>query len=196
MSIPPRLVSIEGLSGVGKSTISRILANEWGAEIIATVPKEFDGLRRFLDRSDMNSIHARFCFFLSAVLYNEKNIRTALTDGRNVVVESYLFRTIASHRGMGSGLSIGFPQDILMPNPALYLTCEEGERRQRCNRRVKEKTFWDELAEQQAAMVLYEYSQFNMTPIDTTHQAPEAVVASILKILQKGTDHENKERMG
>lgn len=185
MSTSPRFISLEGLSGVGKSTVLQLLAEELKAEIVATVPKEFTNLRRFMDCSDRSLINARFCFFLSAVLYSEEKIRMVLAGGRSVVAESHLYRTIAFHRGMGSELSIGLPTDILMPNPVFHLVCEDEERRRRRKERVKAETFWDRLAEQHTVAVLREYYQFSMTYVDTTRRSPEAVVAFIQEVLQR-----------
>lgn len=181
-----QFVSLEGLSGVGKSTISRMLAETMCAELVGTIPYTFSDLRKVLDRSNMTSIHARFLFYLAAVLEGEKSIRTILQSGKNVVVESYLYRTIAFHRGMGSDIDISIPESILLPDVIFHLVCEEGERQQRRRMRQKQETYWDRLAEQNTKNILREYHRFQMKVIDTTYLEPEVVVNEIISHLKGG----------
>lgn len=177
-----KFISFEGLSGVGKSTISRLFAEKIGASLVGTIPQSFVGLRRIID-AETTSIHARFLFYLAAVLEGEKSLKIALYSGGNVVVESYLYRTIAFHRGMGSDIKISIPKDILLPDIVFYLTCEEKERQKRRRRRGKRETCWDCLAEKNADKILQEYQQFDMNSIDTTHFKPEQVVDELINRL-------------
>ena len=62
-----KFISFEGLSGVGKSTISRLYAEKIDAKLIGTIPEQFSSLRKILDTPTTN-IHARFLFYLAAVL--------------------------------------------------------------------------------------------------------------------------------
>lgn len=173
-----RFISIEGLSGVGKSTTSKLLAQQLNAEVVGTIPPNFQELRRFLD--NLYSIHARFCFFLAAVFYSAEEIKKIVEDGKNVVTESYLYRTIAFHRGMGSNLLFELPKDILLPNYAFHLTCDEQERQRRRMERKKSETYWDRLAENNSAIILQEYTRFQMFEIDTSILRPEEVIAQIV----------------
>lgn len=173
-----QFISFEGLSGVGKSTISRLYAEKIGAKLIGTIPESFSSLRKILDTPTTN-IHARFLFYLAAVLEGEKSLKVALCS-KNVVVESYLYRTIAFHRGMGSNLDISIPEDILLPNVVFYLTCEEKERQRRRVARGKRETYWDCLAERNADNILHEYQHFKMDSIDTTHLKPEEIVDKLI----------------
>lgn len=177
-----RFISFEGLSGVGKSTISKLFAEKIGASLVSTIPQSFVGLRRIID-TETTSIHARFLFYLAAVLEGEKSLRIAMYSGGNVVVESYLYRTIAFHRGMGSNIRISIPKDILLPDIIFYLTCEEKERQKRRRKRGKHETYWDCLAEKSTNKILQEYRQFDMNSIDTTHLKPEQVVDELINCL-------------
>lgn len=173
-------ISLEGLSGVGKSTVSKLLANKIGAEIVGTIPEIFDGLRKTIDASETTSINARFLFYLSAVLEGEKQVRKLLNAGETVVVESYLYRTIAFHRGMGSEFGVSIPNDVLMPGTIFHLTCDQSERKARREKRKKKETHWDFLAEKNAKAILREYSEFPMEVVDTTYLTPEDVVEELV----------------
>lgn len=178
-----KFISLEGLSGVGKSTVSKLLAETIDAELIGTIPEVFSNLRRVLDGSETTSIHARFLFYLAAVLEGEKSIRNTLQFGRSIVVESYLYRTIAFHRGMGSDLNILIPKSIRLPDFVFHLTCKEAERQRRKRIREKRETYWDYLAEQNTENILREYQRFEMNILDTTNLRPEQVMAEIINRL-------------
>ena len=176
-----RFISLEGLSGVGKSVVSKVLATRLHAKLMRTVPRQFAGLRNVLDAS--RDIEARFCFFLSAVFYASGEINRVLQSGRTVVVESYLYRTIAFHRGMGSRLEISLPEEVIMPTDVFLLTCEEEERQRRRTAAQKRNSYWDELAEANSSQIRQEYEGFDTTIVDSTRRSPEEVAEFIRTIL-------------
>ena len=180
-----KFISFEGLSGVGKSTISKLLAEKIGAGLVGTIPQKFGDLRKVFDHSEATSINARFLFYLAAVLEGGKSIEEVLSAGKNVVVESYLYRTIAFHRGMGSNLDIFLPSDVLLPDVVFHLVCEEVERQRRRKVRKKHETHWDRLAEQNAERILREYGRFEMNILDTTRLQPEEVVEKLIGLLNE-----------
>lgn len=177
-----KFISFEGLSGVGKSTISKLFADRSGASLVDTIPQSFVGLRKIID-AETTSIHARFLFYMAAVLEGESSLKIALCSGGNVVVESYLYQTIAFHRGMGSDIKITIPKDILLPDIVFYLTCKENERQRRKSKRGKRETYWDRLAERNTDKIVQEYKKFEMVSIDTTNLKPEQVVNEVLNHL-------------
>ena len=172
-------VSLEGLSGVGKSTVAPLLAQELGAEIVPTVPADFSSLRKQLDETA--SIDARFCFFLCAVIHSGGTVARYLDSGQHVVVESYLYRTIAFHRGMGAKLLVDCSHLEVLPTHVFHLTCSNSERlRRRAERQAPaRRTIWDARAEVSVAEILREYSRFPMQVIDTTQLTPSEVVEDI-----------------
>lgn len=179
------LINIEGLSGTGKSTIAELLTSEINAKLERTVPEKFSELRKLIDQS--KSINARFCFYLSAVFYSIDNIEKNLGLGKNVVVESYFYRTIAFHRGMGSELDIIIPENVLKPTLNIYLECDPKELEKRKKSRVKEINYWTRLSDNNEYEIYKEYSKYKeqMFTIDSTALSP-------VEIVQKIVDHINK----
>lgn len=180
-----RFISLEGLSGVGKSTVSILLAERIGADFVGTIPQAFNELRKMIDGSEITNINARFLFYFAAVLEGEKSIKTILESNRTVVVESYFYRTLAFHRGMGSDLEVSIPPTALMPDRIFQLTCEESMRRQRRQSRNKYETYWDRKAEQNTENILREYQKLYMETIDTTYLSLNQVVENIVDRLDR-----------
>lgn len=176
----PLFIDIEGLHGVGKSEIVMGVARAINAEYIPTVPDEFEDVRKVFNQTD--NVNARYCFFLAAVLYSSDKIRQALIAGKNVVVESYLYRTIAFHKGMGAKIDVSLPYDVPMPDVTFHLRCSESVRAMRLinrNNGSPRKGQYDLLAENNQQRILEEYKKFPMVEVDTTNKQPGEVIDTI-----------------
>jgi thymidylate kinase len=181
-------LSLEGLRGVGKSTVAPLLARELGGQLVPTVPSSYDAVRHTVDKTE--NLEARMCLFLSALFDAADHIQHLLDQGAIVVVESYFARCLATHTGMGARLKIVLPTHV--PQPAYYrLTCSEAERRRRLSVRVKPSTRWDALAENSRERIEHAYDSFSMTAIDTTAKTPQQVVQAICDIIGEDAGDED-----
>ena len=169
--------SLEGLRGVGKSTIAPLLAEARGSILVPTSPAPYQQLRRLVDQQDCPD--TRVCLYLSALFASTRQIMRHLAEGTPVVVESYFARCLATHRAMGASLGITLPGGL--PAPVTYrLTCAEPERQRRLVRRRKPPTRWDLLAETATGEIERGYRDFPMVDIDTTGRSPDEVVDAII----------------
>jgi thymidylate kinase len=171
-------VALEGLSGVGKSTVVGPLADALGAICVPTVPMHFGRDRNYFVKAEQRE--ARFLYFMSAVSLAALEVRARLETEQPVVVESYFARTLAFHRGMGCHFPVATPSTAPTPDATFYLTCSEAERLRRLASRRKPRTLWDHLAEQRVEAIDREYRAFPMHVIDTTSLTPNDVVTAIL----------------
>ncbi|MEV0062037.1 AAA family ATPase [Nocardia sp. NPDC050718] len=177
--------SIEGLAGTGKTTVAPLLAQARQAVLVATVPANFQSLRRKLDKS--SNADARMCLFLSALLTATDQIVRYLEAGVPVVVESYFARCITTHREYGATLGIVLPAEL--PEPVTYqLTCAPHERLRRLAHRDKAVTKWDILAEQHSESLTAAIGEWATHRIDTTASAPADVVRTILSLNRNGSE--------
>lgn len=175
---PPLFITVEGLACTGKTTVANLLADRPRAVNLPAVPPEYAHLRsRFRAREHLD---ARHLFFLSAIAFAGGQIRGHLAAGRLVVVESYLARTVAFHRGMGSTVEVSL-HDLPRPDVAFRLTCDPRVRAQRQWQRGGPRHYWDLLAEDHIAGIQREYRRFPAHVIDTTDAEPTDVVQHIIK---------------
>ncbi len=179
-----RFISLEGLCGVGKSTTSDLVSAALGTTVTDTIPPEFNSLRKFMGTH--GSVDARYLVFLAAVVHSVKDIQRQLDAGRDVVVESYLYRTIAFHQGMGSLFSIQVPEGFLRPTHAIYLVCSHEERRNRLIKRGERETKWDRLAEENAMKIESVYKSFNLPSLDVTNLSPQEACGAVLRMVYRG----------
>jgi thymidylate kinase len=115
---------LEGISGAGKSTLAARFASLPGWIKEATITPDLTGL---LDTIDVHATAADHMGFWLALQYAIRaRIEPELLAGRNVVLESYVYRTIASH----SVLIDGHPPKVnwsraLEPDLAVLLDAKE-----------------------------------------------------------------------
>jgi len=172
-----KLLVLEGLSAVGKSTVASSLAQRLSADLVMTVPQEFEELRHMVCCHD--SLDARYTFFFAAMVSSSRVIKERLSSGRNVVCESFIYRTIAFHRGMGSRLNYTIPVDFPVADFAFHLTCAQEIRHRRLATRDKIFTVWDQCAEDSTEAILDEYAVFNMIEVDTTNMPVRELVEAL-----------------
>jgi thymidylate kinase len=176
----PRFVSIEGLRGAGKSTVVEGVAHRLGAETVATVSDRYSSIRSSFD--GLEAINARYLMFASAVADASVEIEKRIQAGRSVVVESYMGRTTAFHRGMGATVDVVWGDEIVRPDLTIFLAVSEEVRRARLARRSKAPTIWDECAEASSAAILREYEAWPAVAIDTTALSEAEVIEAIISI--------------
>ena len=183
----PKFIALEGLCGVGKSTTSALVAAALGTRVTETIPPEFNSLRKHV--SAHGSLDARYLVFLAAVVSSAERIQKQLDAGKDVVVESYLYRTIAFHQGMGSQFQISIPKGFLQPTDTIYLLCAHEERQNRLVKRGEEETKWDRLAEDRSTQIEEVYKSFHLPCLDVTSLSPEEACVAVLGMVYGGKQH-------
>lgn len=182
----PLFVALEGLSCTGKTTVVGEVAAAIGAVHLPTIPDEYAVLRQQFHHTEQ--LDARFLCFLSAVCLASLNIRRQLDAGRSVVVESYLARTVAYHRGMGSSLEVRLPT-LCQPDVSFHLTGPQTVRERWRQQRGGSRGLWDDLAARHETAILREYQRFPMHTIDTSASTPRQVADTLLTHPLDGSCH-------
>lgn len=181
---PGRFVVLEGLTGVGKSTVAPLLAAALGADLVETQVPELTQARHYVDTH--RSVNARLHFWLMANYVIADVVQRRLSAGHDVVIESYFYRTHATHAAMGARLLPAVDWDAaLIPDHAIELTLHEPVRQRRLAERSPGGSgqYWAELAESGVAELRKVYDTFNLTRLDTTDLSPTQVVDRVQRLI-------------
>lgn len=176
-------LAIEGLDGVGKSTITKSLASK----IEATVYKP----RISSELATQSSLLAHYFLYLLA---NYQVGKKARRIKHYAISDSHVLRTITVHEAMGinsSVLHLTIPLLGVIPKPDLnyLLTCDHQQRLSRLQSRSKPVDKFDVTESYMADRVIESYQKwgsllsYEIHQLDTTLQPPDQIVALILHSL-------------
>jgi len=129
-------IAIEGLDGVGKTTVSRLLAGYLNAVYFITPPEDIRHLRSLVEDG---SPVARYMYYLVGDIVVSERIKKVLRGGRDVVCDRYILSTQVYHRALNPG-GWAIDEDVLgivQPDVTILLTCSEEERLRRLRSRRK-----------------------------------------------------------
>lgn len=178
-------IVLEGLSGSGKTTIGKLLAERMGADFYKTPPAVFRSIRDEVDRTA--GTMSRFFFYLSGTLLSSQEISRIL-ENRDVICDRYIYTTICYHLAIGLDFEIpaALFQQIVMPNHFFLVTCREETRIKRLSARGMTANDIAERKEGIEARFIAEYRKFKPVEIDNSGNSPEYAVEQIMGIVGRG----------
>jgi len=187
----PKFVVLEGLSAVGKSTVAPLVAEGIGASLLETLLPAFDDVRVQVDRSRL--VMARLHFWLMCNYAVSDLVREQLAHGRDVVVESYFYRTLATHAAMGARVHPGVDwARAATPDLTVLLTVDEPQRQRRlAERRLGDGlSYWSRLEESNVEVTRSTYESFGLSVLDTTGLTVAEVAHRLTELAETtGTRH-------
>ena len=83
---PPMYIAIEGAIGVGKTTLSRLLASRFQADLLLEVFEENPFLADFYTDRDTYAFQTQI-FFLLSRYHQQQEVPIALTSGNNLIAD-------------------------------------------------------------------------------------------------------------
>lgn len=176
-----RFIVFEGLSGTGKTTVARLVAERIGAVFYKTPPAIFSSVREHMDRAGAG-INSRFFFYLSGIFMASEEIRTILKT-RDVVCDRYVYTTLCFNKAFGMNIPIPehlLFEQILMPDHVFIVTCREDLRIKRLESRGMTINDHNERKPGIDEKVLSEYQRFQLTEIDNSGNDPSHAVEQIM----------------
>jgi dTMP kinase len=131
-----RLIVVEGLDGVGKTTLSRGLADDLGAEWRTTPSEALRAHRAAFDAAYAALPAASQLFYAATVVAAAAEADTLRDAGHDVVFDRYWCTTRAYARAAGSPLDLEEVEALLPPaDLTILVDLPESERRERLEAR-------------------------------------------------------------
>ncbi|MBN1585529.1 AAA family ATPase [Candidatus Uhrbacteria bacterium] len=185
----PNFVAIEGVDGVGKTTIAQKMVENYGYVYRYTLPEPFGKIRKAVD--DLGHPDARFFYYLSCVIGFQRELLSLLVSGERVVVDRYIYSTFVMHEAMGASVNCvdmaSLP--IVFPDKTILLSCSSEVRNSRILMRGKESQDYIQSKSNEfdrASRYFYEISN-QMSVVETTDMNSDEVYRAVSGILiQKG----------
>lgn len=184
------VVALEGLDGVGKSTLAADLAQALGAESLA-----MPGMPRSAAHAVFLAIGddptSRCLFHASCARALGLRAREFVSRGRDVVIDRYWLSSVAYARARGVTISFeAVERAIPAPDVTILVTLDEAERCRRLDFRGPTSVDRETMADGFADRVLAELSRKDRrTPfqspliLDGTGRTPGAALSSALALL-------------
>lgn len=122
-------VVLEGIDGVGKSTVTKLVAEKLDFIPYATPPKGYMERRREVDLN--GSPEQKFNFFREGVQVAAGEIQDYLTQGHSVICDRYWMTTYVYHRVIGVTVTEGMFSGLLQPDLTILLTASPEHQLQR-----------------------------------------------------------------
>lgn len=127
-------VALEGLEGVGKTTLGKLVAKRLPATYLKSPPEAMNGARGFV--AEQSNPHCSFYFYLSSLYGMQSDIEVGLQNQGSVVADRYLGSTIAYHAQGRSFVPPTFDGSKLrQPSITIHIRCEDGARAARLSGR-------------------------------------------------------------
>ena len=161
-------IVVEGLTGVGKTTLVKEIVNKLELEHVLT-PEEYKPALAILE-NDPLALEARHALFFSEYCLAARKINELLDDGKMVIVDSWVFRTQATHLALGSTLQLKIPAWFPQPDVKILLHCDEQTRLQRIGDRGHKSGFWKSRCEDYTEEILawYRKNIKGLVEVDTS----------------------------
>lgn len=190
-----KFLVIEGIDGVGKTTIGKIVANKLNYEFIDSLPDPFaKRYSEFYHELDPGSF---YLFMLAQLSHLSEKIKELREKGKGVVITRYFPTTVAY--AVANSMYKNFPTQyslhplrlgIEIPSAIFYLSVDNDERKRRLELKGK-KDLGDTLSfnNEYTDNLLRQFDKFEMISINATSLAPEMIANKIIKELDTINSH-------
>lgn len=129
-------VVIEGLDGVGKSTVARGLAERLQGQFFSTPGEHMKELRWTVHKALGDDPNALCALYLATVLAEGRRAETLRCSGTPVVMDRYWLSTVAYGGARGAKLDLSSAASaVAAPDLTVVLELEENQRRRRLRER-------------------------------------------------------------
>jgi len=182
-------VSIDGVDGVGKTTVSQRLAEECGFQYYKSPSGPFEALRKEVDK--YASPIGRYSFYRLALQHDSDQIAKLLEKGP-VVSDRYLASTLAYHLVLDPRIrEIHQENGLVRPNFSILLAARSNirtwrleERRKKEGREASDIKLEDNSVLMNSVASMFE--TLGLIEVDTSDLTKEEVVVRVKNIIEGG----------
>ena len=136
MTNPSRFIVLEGLDGVGKSTLANKLAEQLGAQFMSTPGDRFKAIRSPVMEAFGEDQLAKALFYAATVSSEGRKARSIVDQGRSVVMDRYWASTLAYAKALGVSANIdALESDLIPAEITVLITLDENTRLKRLHQR-------------------------------------------------------------
>lgn len=178
-------ITIDGVDGVGKSTVAKLLAADSSFQYHKSPTGPFAQFRKEVDAHA--SPLERYCFYRLATQFDSKQVERLLKIG-SVVCDRYIASTAAYHIAMDARIRIiHHDEELLKPHFSFLL----GARSEIRDKRILERAqVMSDIALERDSVFLDRVANifmlFGLIYIDTSNISAEEVAATIRQIVLQG----------
>lgn len=177
-------VSIEGLSGSGKTTVSRMLATSLGAQWYTTPPALFRPIRGLVEQKATPL--ARHLFYFAGIAQASAEIEEIL-EHQPVVCDKYAATMLAYSRACGVSVEAPPRALVIEPDFAVLLEVPTSLRFERVEARggvtPEHRDFMRMEVERDVSRF---FAEMNLIKQDNSAKGVDVAVASIVRIIERG----------
>ena len=184
-----KFIALEGLDGIGKTTLAKGIAEKIKGQYMNTPGDDFSDIRSIAMKAFGDDQLGRALFYASTVSAQGNKALFAVKNGYTVVMDRYWPSTIAyaKARGVKADLDVLTPQ-IIPPDLVLLITLDENVRRNRLINRSMTPEDQETLCPDFIRRVMFElinrcHIEVDITGLDE-HQAIEYVSSVIFKYFE------------
>lgn len=173
-------IALEGLSGCGKSSVAADFERD-GWIRVSPPHQDFRPIRIRVD-DDPAALEARHVLFYAGILEAALLVAEALRCGRDVIADSWMYRTEATHTVLGSSLVLPWPDCIPVPHVTVFLDCPKEIRHRRRISRGTNDPYWKAECENRSEDIREYYLQRfpSMSVVDASGE-----IGSVIKKVQE-----------
>ena len=185
-------IVLEGLDGVGKSTLAQGLARTLKATLMSTPGAEFAEMRGEVLRTLHDDQLGKALFYAATVSFQGRKAIEVVNRGSTVVMDRYWASTVAyaKARGVTANLDALTP-DFAKPDITLLITLDEDQRMTRLTQRGATAEDIETLCPSFRASVMQELAARCSASVDVTgldeHKATAKVIEAIERLSSSET---------